>query len=142
MSRVIVLDSGPFGVLVHPVQSPASTDILRWSRKLAQAGHRLVVPSIADYEVRRELIRRNNGRSLQLLDQFNQAESDRYVPLTDATLRLAALLWAQARNRGTPTGDPRELDCDVLIAAQALMLGRRLATWLSLPAMWATCRSS
>ena len=43
--------------------------------------------------------------------------------LSDAALRLAATLWAQARNRGTPTADSRELDCDVLIAAQALSLG-------------------
>jgi hypothetical protein len=37
-------------------------------------------------------------------------------------LRLAAKLWAQARNAGIPTADPKELDCDVLIAAQALSL--------------------
>jgi len=35
-------------------------------------------------------------------------------------LRLASNLWAQARNAGTPTADPKELDCDVMIAAQAL----------------------
>ena len=33
---------------------------------------------------------------------------------------MAANLWAQARNTGTATADPKELDCDVLIAAQAL----------------------
>ena len=44
----------------------------------------------------------------------------RYVPLTDSALRLASILWAQARNAGTPTADPKEIDCDVLIAAQAL----------------------
>ncbi len=82
-----------------------------------------MVPSIADYEVRRELVRLQKTRSLAHLDRFERAEPDRYVPLTDEALRLAATLWAQARNRGTPTGDPRELDCDVLIAAQALTLG-------------------
>ena len=32
-------------------------------------------------------------------------------------------LWAKARTSGNPTAHPHELDCDVLIAAQALDLG-------------------
>ena len=67
------------------------------------AGHRLIVPAIADYEVRRELERVGQRKGL--------------------ALRLAAKLWAQARHAGVPTADPKELDCDVLIAAQALTMG-------------------
>jgi predicted nucleic acid-binding protein len=44
----------------------------------------------------------------------------RYLPFSDTALRRACTLWAQARNAGTPTADSKELDCDVLIAAQAL----------------------
>lgn len=42
---------------------------------------------------------------------------------SSSALRLAATLWAQVRNAGTMTSDPKELDCDVLIASQALDTG-------------------
>jgi predicted nucleic acid-binding protein len=87
------------------------------------AGHRPIVPVIAGYEVQRELERVGQRRGLAQLDAFNAARSDRYLALTDDALRLAAKLWAQARNAGMPTADPKELDCDVLIAAQALTRG-------------------
>lgn len=118
--RSVVLDAGPLGRLANPVRSVAALETNRWLQTLVLRGNRIVVPAIADYEVRRELERTGRVESLRRLDAFNRG---RYLPLTDAALRVAARLWGQARNRGAPTGDPRELDCDVLIAAQALSLG-------------------
>jgi len=123
MSRVIILDTGPLGLLTNPRKTPEIRAITRWALDMMMAGHRLIVPAIADYEVRRELERVGRSRGLAQLDAFNTARADRYLALSDQALRLAAQLWGQARNAGIPTADPKELDCDVLIAAQALTLG-------------------
>jgi len=48
---------------------------------------------------------------------------DRYIPLTTPAIRLAAKFWADSRRHGLPTSDPKELDADVIIAAQAITSG-------------------
>ena len=120
MIKVIFLDAGPLGILTNPKKPSETVAALQWARDLLSAGCRLIVPSIADYEVRRELERAGRTRGIKALDAWNDAREDRYYPLSDGALRRASQLWAQARNAGTPTADVRELDCDVLIAAQVL----------------------
>lgn len=120
MNDVVFLDAGPLGIVTNPKKPRQTVTALQWAISLMAAGHRFIVPSIADYEVRRELERAGKAQGLLALDAWNGAYPDRYLPLTDSALRLASRLWAQARRAGTPTADVRELDCDVLIAAQAL----------------------
>jgi len=76
------------------------------------------VPEIADYEVRRELLRARKTRGLERLDLIRKTLG--YLPLTTNMMLKAAELWTQARNQGTPTADRKALDCDVISAAQAL----------------------
>ena len=71
------------------------------------AGHKIIVPAIADFELRRELTRLGNASSLTSLDAFNTAILDRYLPLHDSALKRAAILWAQARNLGSLPADPK-----------------------------------
>jgi predicted nucleic acid-binding protein len=68
-------------------------------------------------------VRSNKQKGVQKLNLFNAAEPYRFLSLTDSALFLASDLWARSRNAGTPTADPKELDADVLIAAQALDMG-------------------
>ena len=75
---------------------------------MLNAGHHFIVPSIADFEIRRELTRAGKTRGITSLDAWNAGTPDRYLPLTDSALRLASVLWAQARSKGKPTSDPKE----------------------------------
>jgi hypothetical protein len=123
MRRTVFLDTGPLGILTNPKRPPETVSALHWAVDMMIAGHRFIVPAIADYEVRRELERAGKKNGIAALDAWNSAYPDRYLPVSDSALRLGAKLWAQARNAGTATADPKELDGDVLIAAQALDTG-------------------
>lgn len=123
MSLTVFMDSGPLGLITNPKRTPDTIAATQWGIALMSAGHRLVVPAIADYEVRRELVRASKTNGLSALDAWNAARPDRYLFLTNSALRLGANLWARSRNAGTSTADPKELDADVLIAAQALDTG-------------------
>ena len=111
----------PLGLLASPRPSTARTAGLQWLAALQTVGRRVVVPEIADYEVRRELLRLNATRSLRSLDALVQRLA--YLPLTTAAMRLAAEFWAQARRGGYPAAPDPALDGDVILAAQAATLG-------------------
>lgn len=120
MIKIIGLDSGPLGLVTHPKipPPPSVASALQWINEWSRAGCRFIVPAVADFEVRRELVRAGKFDGVASLDTFNHAQPDRYLPLTDSALKRGADLWAQARNRGVLPADPKELNADVLIAAQ------------------------
>lgn len=120
MTKHIVLDSSPLGLLSNPNATAALLAISQWSRDCIVAGHKLYIPEVIDYELRRELPRAKKIKGIAKLDNLKAAFN--YLPLTTASMLRAADLWANARQHGISTGDPKKLDIDVILAAQALTL--------------------
>jgi predicted nucleic acid-binding protein len=123
MSKVIVLDSTPLGLILQKPGLPEAEGCRLWVVTKTHEGCRFVVPEIIEYEIRRELLRMNRSRSLKALEIFISAKPDQLLPLNSAALKLAAELWARARQAGTPTSAPHALDVDVILCAQVLTAG-------------------
>ena len=121
MKPVVMLDSGLVGVLTNPTPTAKVLAMDLWLAAMLMANRRVILPEIADYEVRRELIRANKLKSLLLLDQL--AMRIEYLPINTSAMRRAAELWAQARLGGYQTAGNTALDGDVILAAQASTLG-------------------
>ena len=121
MSRFLFLDSGPLGILTHPQRSAEVLAFTEWLSECLLAGNRVIVPAIVYYELKRELLRAKKSFGIVRLDAFIAATPGRYLPLSDEALRLAADLWAKARQEGRPTAASNAIDIDVIIAAQALL---------------------
>ena len=122
MSRTIVLDSGPLGLATNPSGSRQAAACGQWLSNAATGGATVMVPEIADYEVRRELLRAHRTKGIARLDAFI-AEVE-YLPITTSAMRQAARFWAEARQQGHPTAADPALDGDVILAAQTATLGR------------------
>ena len=110
----LLLDTAVVGEICHPRKYD---DVRAWFARAA-AAHELLLSEVADYELRRELLRIDSRRSLDRLDELTREL--RYIPVTTATWRAAARLWALQRKAGRVTAAEGGLDGDVLIAAQAL----------------------
>ena len=108
-------------MVTHPRGSDKNKAALVWLKGLLSSGVVVRVPEIADYEVRRELLRAGKSEGVQRLDALGQELG--YVPLSTDTMRRAAEFWAHARATGMPTADDKALDGDVILAAQAATLG-------------------
>jgi predicted nucleic acid-binding protein len=118
---VVFLDAGPLGMASNPKSRPANEECRQWLRGLVAVGARIVVPEIADYEVRRELLRAGKTAGIERLVHLeNNLE---YLPITTHAMHLAAELWANVRRAGSPTAADKALDGDVILAAQALTCG-------------------
>ncbi len=62
--RTILLDTGPIGLVTNPKLSSQGIACNQWLQSHLKSGNHIVVPEIADYEVRRELLRANKKKGL------------------------------------------------------------------------------
>ena len=123
MSRVILLDAGPLGLITNPRASAENGECNLWMQTHLGKGNQVLIPGIADYEVRRELLRASKMAGVSKLDALCKQVG--YDPVTPEVLRQAALFWAQSRNAGRITAPDTALDGDVILAAHAAILRRQ-----------------
>lgn len=120
----LLLDTNLLLRACHPKTHP---DVRAWLQAwLDYAGRvdgvEIVVPAAADYEARRgylsEVDRKDDERkALERLDELCGLLGVQQVSAVN--FRDAAAMWAKARRAGKSTTGERDVDWDVLIAAQA-----------------------
>jgi predicted nucleic acid-binding protein len=118
---IILLDAGPLSLITNPKGGTEAEACNLWMEGLLGQGLQVFVPEIADYEVRRELLRANKTKGLQRLDALKELVG--FAPIKTTVVRRAAEYWAMARNMGKPTAHDKALDCDMFLVAQAVELG-------------------
>jgi predicted nucleic acid-binding protein len=122
--KLIFLDASPLSTLSDPRNSPSVIAITSWLISKVNSGVIVCIPEIVDYELRREMVRSNKTDSIIALNNLQSV--CKYISTTTETYLLAADYWAQLRNSGLPTGDPKKIDIDVILCAQAATEARRL----------------
>jgi hypothetical protein len=123
MRQFVLLDSGPSGQACRRYGVAAADQCRLWIDSLLARAVEVVVPEVADYEVRRELTRINAVGALRRLHDLVTVGGLSYQPVSSAAWRQAALFWADARQLGIPTASPDALDADVILAACAATIG-------------------
>jgi hypothetical protein len=150
MSTLIFLDTGVIGKLIHPLVDQAKSRLAQnaesevkesiieaieckeWLEKLISEGYHVAISEIANYEARRDHVRRIRDRksrleekqkalkAIQRLDALITKKGVAYFPVTceeGNVMQEAAELWAFARNNSYVA-----YDADLIIAAQALVI--------------------
>jgi predicted nucleic acid-binding protein len=120
----LMLDTGVLGWVCHPRKH---ADVKLWLKGVfGVRRYTVLLPEIADYELRRELHWIDSKGSLARLNALPGQAT--YVPLDTATMQFAAELWAYLRKTGQPTEAREHLGGDVILAAQALLTGATVVT--------------
>ncbi|MGV0104478.1 Type II toxin-antitoxin system VapC family toxin [Nostoc sp. DSM 114160] len=101
MSKVIILDSAPVGLITNPKATPLAVQCQEWFYTLFEREYKVILPEIIDYEIRRELLRANKLSGIRKLNQLKSEII--YLPITTEVMLKAAELWNQVRNQGKST---------------------------------------
>ena len=129
----LLLDTGVLGRLCHSSRQQYVPLRERLDAFLAldEDRNQVVVPEIADYELRRKLLHlaMRADASYAGVDRLDQTCVESfYLPIDTDAMQTAAELWARARHAGRPTAPPQGLDADVILAAQAIQIGGTVVT--------------
>jgi len=109
-------------MITNPRSSPDNEECKNWLAALVYQGAAVVIPEVADYEVRRELLRADKHQGLARLDALKAMLA--YAPITTGVMLKAAEFWATARKVGRQSADDASLDADMILAAQAAVVAR------------------
>lgn len=115
MNKVVLVDSTPLGQITHPNIKP---QVKNWLQNLNNQEIKLLIPEIADYELRRQLLLNNRVKSIKRLDDLIKG---RLILIDRKTVLKACELWAWIRKQGLPTADRENIDGDVILSAQAIL---------------------
>jgi hypothetical protein len=121
MARIIVLNSTPLGLACRRPGHPRGDACRAWLDNFRLGGVLVVLPEIAHYEVRRELIRAGIHVGLTRLDALSSSLT--YDAITTPVILRAAEFWADVRQRGLPTAADHSLDADAILAPQVDLIG-------------------
>jgi predicted nucleic acid-binding protein len=127
---IYLLDSGPLGLLAHN-KLVNRVAIEEWLVNEVAAGAMVYISEVADYEVRRELIRLSKAGQLPAsrLNRLNELLTlFPYLAVSTLMWHRAAEFWADARSGGLPSASDAALDGDAMIAAQASVINATVVT--------------
>lgn len=118
---MVVLDASPLGLLTNTnSENPEAIKCAEWLKSLLEKEISVCVPEIADYEIRRSLLKIDSVKAISRLDDLNSVLI--YQPITTDSMREASKYWAKARKMGKPTADDKSLDADMILIGQVTTL--------------------
>ena len=125
---IVVLDNAPLNLFTNPNKKPETLACREWIKKLIKSRISICLPEIIYYEARRQrLLNKINGEpgGLELLEEFKDSETIYYQPITTEIIIKATELWALARKKNESTAHKESIDCDVILAATAIVLAQQ-----------------
>ena len=129
----LLLDTNALIRLCHPKRHPEIREWLQGWLTHAQRGGdvELLISAAADYEARRGYLWKlekhpDEPKALARLDQLCKLLG--MCSISGEVLRNAARFWSKARKGGYSTAPERDIDWDVVIAAQAAELDAVVVT--------------
>lgn len=112
----------------NPKASALSDQCNLWLEGLLANEVMVAIPEIADYEVRRELLRVGSRRGVDSLDAFKDHLF--YLPITTESMLKAADFWAAVRRQGIRLPMPRRWMLTSSLPRRQLSLPPTTTRWL------------